>query len=852
MAWYDLFKLFSYAFTQDPLGKKTDTRDFPSAGVSSPDSVLDLRNLETLSSGGAFVRVQNELVDMTSATNRLNRMKEYDRLVLSVPEIEMAMTVFSDEACVVGNTPISTVYYGSKSIEWLANNKANEKFPVYCYDFAKEDYTIGWAYAPRFVKVDDTVEIVLDNGSIEIVTPDHRILKKDGGWIHAGDLKFGDELMPFYKVKANQNLTKQKTNQFPRIYTHQDGWIHERQFIDEWRLGKNLEEYDRVNKVSRLIASGLTWKQIEKIMGHRWDIMQPWLHKYGFSFKEMRYLSKSPDKRRVIGVRAHAKLPVYDLSVEDHKNFCTENLVMHNCQKDETGRTFKIECANKEIVDELEYVFFNRSMLNFDQQTMWDKAKRLFIKGDLFLELVINPDNPKEGVYKIMDLPCETMYRIETIKGKVIEFQQSKEAPDYQALVKAPIDTATESELQQSTAIRFSPEQIIHIRIGDYRRTFYPYGVSLIEPARGPAHQLRMMEDAMVIYRLTRAPERRVFYIDVGTLPGSKAEAFMDRIKDQFRKKKVPRQQFASGGPSVVDERWHAPAQDEDFWIPTRPNSNTRIDTLPGAQNLGEIDDAVYFRNKLFTALNFPKNYFSMEDPNATRITLSAQDVKFARMIERLQAHIEEGLFQIAERHLKLQGYPSESYEDLIIKMTPPSDWRELSRAEIVTNRINNANGLKGSQLMSDYDILTKWMKYTDDEAKEMLARLKVQKLEDLKLQILAQNPQLLGVGVPSAGEPEMGTEPGQGPGPQLGPDGLPGPPPPGGPPPAGGAPPPPPPGGPPLPPPPQNSMIPPAGQAQPLPTPTEADIIKYDLEIEDYESEQDFEDQDQSEIEEL
>lgn len=620
MAWYDLFKLFSYAFTQDPLGKKKDTRDFPSAGVGSPEAILDLRNAETLSSGGAFVRVQNELVDMTSATNRLNRLKEYDRLVLSVPEIDQAMTVFADESC----------------------------------------------------------------------------------------------------------------------------------------------------------------------------------------------------------------------------------------QKDENGHTFKISCANKEVVEDLEKLFFNRGYLNLDQQTMWDKAKRLFIKGDSFWEIVINPDNPKEGIYKIADLPCETMYRIETIKGKVLEFQQSKEAPDYQALVKAPIDTATESELQQSTAIRFSPEQIIHVRIGDFRRTFYPYGVSLIEPARGPAHQLRMMEDAMVIYRLTRAPERRVFYIDVGQLPGYKAEAFMDRIKDQFRKKKVPRQQFAQGGASVVEERWHAPAQDEDFWIPTRPNSNTRIDTLPGAQNLGEIDDAVYFRNKLYTALNFPKGYFSMEDPNATRITLSAQDVKFARMIERLQSHIEEGLYQIAERHLKLKGYPEESFEDLAIKMTPPSDWRELSKAEIVTNRINNANSLKGSQLMADFDILTKWMKYTEDEAKEMLARLKVQKLEDLKLQILAQNPRLLGVGTPSQGEQEMGTEPG-GPGPNLGPEtgGLPGgAPPPGGQPPA--APPgqPPAPGGPPLPPPP--GMIPPAGQAQPLSTPSEDEVVKYDMEIEDYESEQDFEDQDPTETEEM
>src|SRR5581483_909446 len=133
----------------------------------------------------------------------------------------------------------------------------------------------------------------------------------------------------------------------------------------------------------------------------------------------------------------------------------------------------------------LNFMFFHRNMCNLDQRTMWDKAKRLFIKGDLFWEVVINPDNPKEGVYRINDLPPETMFRIETIKGKVLEFQQSKEQPDYQAIVKAPIQTATEMELQQSMAIRFAPEQIIHLKIGDYRRTFYPYGVSLIESARG-------------------------------------------------------------------------------------------------------------------------------------------------------------------------------------------------------------------------------------------------------------------------------------------------------------------------------------------------------------------------------
>lgn len=847
MAWYDLFKIFTYAFTQDPLSRKSDVKDFPTGGVSSPDSILDLRNLESMSQGGAFIRVQNELVDTTSSTNRTNRYKEYDRLVLSIPEIEMAMTVFADEACIAGDTLIETVYHGPKSIEWLASTKADDKFPVYCYDFKTEDYTIGWAYAPRFVKVAETVQLVLDNGTVETVTPDHRILKRDGEWCNAGDLKFGDEIMPFYRVPANQHQTRIPTNQFPRIFTFNQGWVHERQFIDEWRLGEKQAEYERVNYVARLIANGLNGLQIEKQVGYTWENIKCWLRKHGFSYPELKYLAKKKDRRRIIGVLPHKKMAVYDISVEGHKNFCTTSCVMHNCQKDEEGKCFKVQCANKEVTDELNFLYFDRNMLNMDQRTMWDKAKRLFIKGDEFWEIIINPDNPKEGVYRINDLPPETMFRIETIKGKILEFQQSKESPDYQAITKAPITTATDAELQQSTAIRFSPEQIIHLRIGDYRKTFYPYGVSLIESARGPAHQLRMMEDAMVIYRLTRAPERRCFYIDIGQLPPYKAEAFMDRIKDQFRKKKVPRNQFAQGGASVVEERWHAPAQDEDIWVPIRPQSNTRIETLPGAQNLGEIDDAVYFRNKLFTALNFPKNYFSLEDPNTTRITLSAQDVKFARMIERLQSHLEEALYQVADRHLKLRGFPAEAYEDLIIKMTPPSDWRELSRAEIVTNRINNANSLKGSVLLSDFDILTKWMKYSEDEAKEMMARVKVQKLEDLKLQILAQNPTLLGIGLPGQNEQEIGAQPG-GPTPNLGPGGMP---PPGGQPPGemppGGEPPAPTgPTGPPMPPPPD--MLPPSGQAKPLPTPSEEDIIKYDMEIQDYESEIDVEELDTTE----
>ena len=295
-----------------------------------------------------------------------------------------------------------------------------------------------------------------------------------------------------------------------------------------------------------------------------------------------------------------------------------------------------------------------------------------------------------------------------------------------------------------ATAIRFAPEQIIPAKIGDDRKTFYPYGVSMVEAARGPAHQLRLMEDAMLVYRLSRAPERRVFYIDVGQLPPFKAEAFMEKMKDQFRKKKISSNRPGMQGPNSVEERYHAPAVDEDYWIPTRPNSNTKIETLPGAQNLGEIDDAVYFRNRLFTAMQFPKNYFNVEDASVTKITLSAQDIRVARLIERLQAPYEDAMWEVADRHLKLLGYPEELYSDMAIKMTPPSEWRELSRAEITSARIQNAGALKSGNLMSDYDILNKWMGYSENETKLYIARLKMQKIEDAKLQVIAQNPALL------------------------------------------------------------------------------------------------------------
>lgn len=830
--WADLFKLFSYAAEPDPLSRRKDPRQFATAGIASPEAMgADINNGQ-VSGGLSSYRQTNDMIDTTSLSNRAMRYKEYERL-RNVPEIESAMTIFADEACVAGDTPIATPF-GFISIKELAEKKADERFLAYCYDFQKKDYTLGWAFAPRLVKTAPTIKILLDDGSHYTATADHRVLLRDGTWRETGDLQFGDKLMPFYRLPASQAHTKIKHNQYPRLFTHSKGWIHERQFVDDWRSGKTSPDMEMVNKACRMLGNGLTTRQTMAKIGHDWHTINDRLCKEGFSYKEIKrlYRISEEDARQVIGIEEGPVQEVYDLSVETHQCFATNSVILHNCQKDESGNILKVLTENEEIKEELDFLFYNRRMLNINRNG-WIWFKNLCIMGDHFLDLVINPDNPKEGIYRAVSLPCETMYRIETVKGKLIEFQQSKEGPDYQAIVRGSVTELTDSELNQTTAIRFAPNQIIHFRIGDDRKTFFPYGQSLIEPARAPAHSLRLMEDAMVVYRLVRAPERRVFYIDVGQLPPFKAEAFIDRLKDQFRKRKTTNQSGA-GGANQVEERWMPPAQDEDYWLPVRPNSNTKIETLPGAENLGEIDDAIYFRNKLMTALQIPKSYLNNEDVNSTRITLSAQDSRFARYIERLQSSFEDGLLEIAERHLQLRGYPESAYRDLKVKMTPPSDWRELSRSEVVTARYNNAGALKSGQLMSDYDIYTKVLRYSIDDAEEMLARLKIQKLEELKLQVLAQNPQLLGVGVPGqeGQDQELGAEAG-GPSAMPGPEGLPGPeqaPPEG------------------LPSPEQGP--PPAKQAaEPveLPDASDDDIKKYDLEIQDYDSESDAEDIDYS-----
>lgn len=773
--WADAYKIVSNAFRDDPISQSRS--DIEQVGVSQPDGIPDVRQENGIGGGEkGLIRIsstQNDFIDLSTVTNRLNRYREYERL-RNVSEIETAMRTFANEACIAGSEIVNTLYYGPVPIRWLAENKANEKFLVYCWDFKKNDYSLGWAYNPRFVKKSKTVKIQLDNGTSFVCTDDHRILMDNNKWINAGDLKFGDRLKPFYRLKPNIFKNKLKYKQYYRVFTTEDSWKSERQFINEWRDGQKDTSYNDFNKISRVMAAvkkqDVDLKKLTSMTHNSCNVV---LKKHGFTMTELVFLTQKANilknnARKVVGISKYDEKDVYDLSVEEHENFCGESVIFHNCQTDDKNNVIQIEAKNKYVKEELEWLFFNRKMLNVNRN-LWNWYKNLFVFGDLFLEVVYNLDNPKDGVAKIAMLPPESMYRIETAKGRLIEFQQSKNGPDYQALTRGEVTRATNSELLQSEAgSRFTPEQIVHVRVGEDRKTFYPYGISLIEPARGPAHQLRLMEDGVMVNRLSRSPERRIIYLNTGNMPPAKIEALVQRMQDLFRKKKVATNRSNQLSASSVEERWSPPSSDEDIWIPMRNGDTvTRIETLPSASNLDQIEDVKFFREKLYKALNMP---MPTDDPNATRITLSVRDANFARFVERLQAPMEDGLLQIAERHLELRGFPEEIYRDLKITSTPPSPWRELSLAEVLTNRINNATALINAQVLSRYDAYIDYFKYSEDEALAKLSRLKLERLEDLKLQIMGQNPELFGVGIPGDNEQEIGTE-AEGPNPNLTPE---------------------------------------------------------------------------------
>tara|TARA_R110000765_G_scaffold388652_1_gene480991 strand:- start:1382 stop:2308 length:927 start_codon:yes stop_codon:yes gene_type:complete len=253
-----------------------------------------------------------------------------------------------------------------------------------------------------------------------------------------------------------------------------------------------------------------------------------------------------------------------------------------------------------------------------------------------------------------------------------------------------------------------------------------------------------MMEDAMMIYRLSRAPERRIFYVDTGNLPTSKAEMFIERLKDKFKKEK-----FYNSPKGTIDARFNPMSMDEDFFVPTKNGRGTKIDTLPGATNLGEIEDVRYYRDKLLAALKVPKDYIVEKDKSPERkANLSQLDVKFARTIQRIQVDIEAGLESLAKRHLQLRGFPASLIKKLKIALPEPSDMSAKRKLDIDEQKTRVIQAVQGLGLFSKESIYREFYDMTEQEIRVMQSEIE----EDQKKDMEQQQEQAEGAG-PGPGE---------------------------------------------------------------------------------------------------
>ena len=336
----------------------------------------------------------------------------------------------------------------------------------------------------------------------------------------------------------------------------------------------------------------------------------------------------------------------------------------------EEGDILKIDSNNESIKAVLSDLYFDRLNIEYN---IWNWVRNLCKYGDMFLLLEVVD---KEGVVNTMPLPTVEIEREEAYDGdpNSVRFKWT----------------------YQSGAI-FENWQIAHFRLlGD--DIFLPYGKAILEPARRIWKQLNLIEDAMLVYRITRSPERRVFYIDVGNIPPQEVQQFILQVKNDLKKQPLIDQ---SGN---IDLRYNPMAVDEDYFIPVRGAVGSKIDTLPGAQNLGDIDDVRYIQNKLFAAIKVPRAYLSYESDVASKSLLSQEDIRFARTIQRIQKILISELTKIGIIHLFALGFDEEDLVDFELKMTNPSTITEMQKLELVGMKFDIGTKAIASQLIGqDY-----------------------------------------------------------------------------------------------------------------------------------------------------
>jgi hypothetical protein len=437
------------------------------------------------------------------------------------------------------------------------------------------------------------------------------------------------------------------------------------------------------------------------------------------------YLDLDGDKAKneidlILKYRDVATQPECDAAVEDIIN---EAIV-----GDHDDTPVRIVLDEVETSDKIKEVItqeFNHilGLLNFNAYAH-DIFRRWYVDGRLPYHIIIDKDKPKAGIRELRYIDPTKLRKV-----KEIEEEQDPKTGAKIITKQEEYFIFQDTKMGDSNqGLKIHPDSIAYCTSGvldPSRKRILSY----LQKALKPVNQLRMMEDSLVVYRISRAPERRIFYIDVGNLPKGKAEEYLKNIMSQYRNKMV----YDAKTGDIKDDKKHM-SMLEDFFLPRREGGRgTEITTLPGGENLGQIDDIIYFQKKLYRSLNVPVNRLDQESQfSLGRSTeISRDEVKFKKFIDRLRKRFSDLFMQTLKTQLILKGIIVSSdwdtwKESITFDFIEDNYFAELKEAEIWRERFEMLATLDeyvGKYISNEW-VRKKVLRFTDDDIKDIQAQI--------------------------------------------------------------------------------------------------------------------------------
>ena len=407
--------------------------------------------------------------------------------------------------------------------------------------------------------------------------------------------------------------------------------------------------------------------------------------------------------------------PECDMAIEDIVN---EAVVANELKDAIRLKLDQVPFGNeikRKIEDEFQEVL---RLMNFNTKGH-DIFRRWYVDGRIYFHNVVNEANLKAGIQEVRPIDSAKIRKVKEVKRKkdpitgAMLIEKINEYYIYQ-----------EKPGSQTSGVKLSTDAITYNTSGvlsaDRKKV-----VSYLHKALKPINQLRMMEDSLVIYRLARAPERRIFYIDVGNLPRGKSEQYMKDIMARYRNKLV----YDAQTGELKDDRKHM-SMLEDFWLPRREGGRgTEISTLPGGENLGQIDDIIYFQKRLYRSLNVPINRLEQEQQfSLGRSTeINRDELKFQKFIDRLRRKFSQTFLDILKKQLMLKGIITDEdwnqwKNDIVIDYVRDNHFTELKDAELLRERLQTMELVQPyvGEYYSKQWIMKHVLMLSDDDVKDM------------------------------------------------------------------------------------------------------------------------------------